>query len=266
MLDKQQLLKMAEDPRFIQGIYNYCDRWCERCGLTRRCLNYAMERESFPDPDSRDATNKKFWDGLHDSLGLTIELLKDFCTEGGIDLDSADAEEQRTKHRARKESGRKNPLVEAAREYSIMAAEWFAQSEDLFKEKQTALTQEDELGIGEPELSVIDVLNAVDVIRWYQDQIRVKLMRALDGEGLEEEMKWEEEMNEFPRDSDGSAKVALIAIDRSIGAWGELRRQLGEEAERITDILLHLSELRTHIENRFPRARSFVRPGFDQDM
>ncbi len=29
---------------FIPGIYNYCDRWCERCPFTDRCMNYAMEK------------------------------------------------------------------------------------------------------------------------------------------------------------------------------------------------------------------------------
>ncbi len=30
-MEKERLKMLAEDPRFIQSIYNYCDRWCERC-------------------------------------------------------------------------------------------------------------------------------------------------------------------------------------------------------------------------------------------
>jgi hypothetical protein len=30
MVDKDRLKKLAADERFIAGIYNYCDRWCER--------------------------------------------------------------------------------------------------------------------------------------------------------------------------------------------------------------------------------------------
>jgi glutaredoxin len=266
MLDKRDLLKMAENPQFIPGIYNYCDRWCEHCGFTRRCLNYAMEEEAFPDQESRDATNEKFWDGLHDSFGLTIELLKDSCKERGIELEAVDAEKQLAKHKELKEKRKRNPLVEAASAYSRMVADWLARSKDLFEKKQTTLTKEDELGIGKPELAAVDILNAVDVIRWYQDQIQFKLMRALGGEELEEGIEEERETNEFPRDSDGSAKVALIGIDRSIGAWGRLQRKLGEEGSGILEILVHLSKLRTEVENHFPRARTFVRPGFDQDL
>src|SRR5687767_12773140 len=30
---------------FIVGVYNYCDRWCERCPLTSRCRLFADEAE-----------------------------------------------------------------------------------------------------------------------------------------------------------------------------------------------------------------------------
>lgn len=55
----------AEDSRFIEGIYNYCDRWCERCPFASRCLNYAqlqmMEDERGFDPTERDVENAAFW-------------------------------------------------------------------------------------------------------------------------------------------------------------------------------------------------------------
>ena len=44
-MNSDDLLDMAGNPRFISGIYNYCDRWCERCAFTDRCLTYASSRE-----------------------------------------------------------------------------------------------------------------------------------------------------------------------------------------------------------------------------
>ena len=40
----------ARDPKLIPGIYNYCDRWCERCPFTSRCMVYAMGEEDRDDP------------------------------------------------------------------------------------------------------------------------------------------------------------------------------------------------------------------------
>src|SRR5881409_1132438 len=87
-----QLRKLAADPRFIPGIYNYCDRWCERCPLSHRCLNYAMEKaEDDSDPAARDLANKKFWTKLHASFQLTMQMVQEDAQRLGIDLKAPDA-------------------------------------------------------------------------------------------------------------------------------------------------------------------------------
>jgi hypothetical protein len=67
-------------------------------------------------------------------------------------------------------------------------------------------------------------------------------------------------------DSNGKAKVALIAIDRSIAAWGRLSLLLPEKAGGIMPTLSHLEALRRHTEQTFPHARDFIRPGFDEAL
>jgi hypothetical protein len=65
------------------------------------------------------------------------------------------------------------------------------------------------------------------------------------------------------KDSDGSAKVSLIGIDRSLASWGILLQHFPEEENTILDMLAHLEKLRKSVEKEFPDARSFKRPGFD---
>jgi hypothetical protein len=72
------------------------------------------------------------------------------------------------------------------------------------------------------------------------------------------------EKDPIQNDSNGKAKVALIAIDRSIAAWGKLSLLLSEKAGGIMPILSHLEALRRHTEQTFPHARDFIRPGFDE--
>jgi len=43
-MKKRDIDKLAGNPDFISGIYNYCDRWCERCVMTARCVVFAMEQ------------------------------------------------------------------------------------------------------------------------------------------------------------------------------------------------------------------------------
>ena len=66
---RRHLKELAADPRFIAGVYNYCDRWCERCPLTSRCLVYAMEQTEGPeDPAARDIRNRAFWRRIEEIL------------------------------------------------------------------------------------------------------------------------------------------------------------------------------------------------------
>jgi hypothetical protein len=87
-MKRKSLLRMAQDPKFISGIYNYCDRWCERCSLSDRCLIHAMERtEEASDPAGRDLDNQKFWDKLQWNFTETLEMVRADAKERGIDLD-----------------------------------------------------------------------------------------------------------------------------------------------------------------------------------
>src|SRR3990170_91122 len=92
MMGPEEIKDLAEDPRFIPGIYNYCDRWCERCPFTARCLTFALEQRQGGGPETRDPSNAAFWDRLHETFQATLELLKDLAEREGIDLDSVEPE------------------------------------------------------------------------------------------------------------------------------------------------------------------------------
>jgi hypothetical protein len=261
-MDKKDILRMANDPRFISGIYNYCDRWCERCVFTSRCLTYAMEKEDFEDIEARDLNNKAFWDKLQLIFQQTIEMIKELAMESGIDLNSLDMESTDEEFSQRQDKAKDHELSLSARYYSKIVDRWFESGYPLLEQRQNELNTILELGISgaEPYTVADEIIDSVEVIRWYQHQIYVKLMRALRGDELAD---IQEEDNALQKDSDGSALVALIAIDRSIGAWGRLQDHFPEKTNSILDILLHLDRLRRKIEQVFPDARNFKRPGFD---
>ncbi|HCX74562.1 MAG TPA: hypothetical protein DHU93_03165, partial [Algoriphagus sp.] len=74
------------DSNFIPGIYNWCDRWCERCSFTSRCRVYEKtENTSNSEPE-------EFWENLSQSFQETIDLLKNTAEEFGINLDEIEEE------------------------------------------------------------------------------------------------------------------------------------------------------------------------------
>ena len=233
---RRTLTELANNPDLISGIYNYCDRWCERCPLTSRCLVYATEQEDEYSPENRDVHNEAFWKKLESIVQETREMIDEWARNAGVDLSAPTAEDE-SRHQRKRQLVDNHPLAKSGKNYANAASDWFRQL--------------DEPGGADTE-------DAREVIQWYQYQIAVKTMRALSGR--REEL---EEDSELPKDSDGSVKVALIGIDRSIAAWRLMQLSLPDRADSIVPLILQLERLRIRLEHGFPNARRFLRPGFD---
>jgi hypothetical protein len=249
---------------YIDGIFNYCDRWCERCAFTERCRQYEMEQAAFSTPESRDVDNAEFWEALSGVFEQTRQMLYDSAAEHGIDLNAIELGDDTSQRRL--EQVWHSTLSRLGQDYAGEVDTWFKAHERLFAECEQALNQRlrMELDGDQPEAEAVALADAAEVIQWYQYQIAVKLMRALTDEGdAEEEADDDDARATHEYDRDGSAKVALIGIDRSLAAWTVLRQSLADESDTILDILLRLSRLRVAAERAFPDARAFVRPGFD---
>jgi len=234
------LTELANNPDLISGVYNYCDRWCERCPLTSRCLVYATEQEDNDSPHNRDIRNEAFWRKLTAIFHETRELIVAWAQEAGVDL-NAITENDDTRHKRKRQLVDNHPLTKAGKKYANAASDWFREFD------QT--------------MELCDLEDAREVIQWYQYQIAVKTMRALSGR--KEELEEDPEIMDFPKDSDGSAKVALIGIDRSMAAWRMMQLSLPDRVESIVPLILQLERLRLRVEKSFPQAREFIRPGFD---
>ncbi|MCK5104759.1 MAG: hypothetical protein KAR17_18175 [Cyclobacteriaceae bacterium] len=259
-MKKEDLINLVNRPEMISGIYNYCDRWCERCSFTSRCANYAISEQNQSEQKS-DPENKAFWDELHNVFQLTLEMVKDSAEEFGIDLDAVDLGNYEEDRKKLEELTMAHNCVRWSKDYITYVNDWFDSAKDLIEEKGEEWESKALLGM--PESNIIKETNnlndIIDVLRWYQYQIHVKLRRAIHGK-LEEV---DEPDDEFPKDSDGSAKVALIGIDRSIAAWGKMLSFFPDNEDETFKNLVLLEKLRKITEKEIPNARSFHRAGFD---
>ncbi len=263
---RRKLRDLAGDPRFISGVYNYCDRWCERCPLTSRCLVFATEREDDAgDPASRDINNQAFWRRLEGIFREANEMLEEMMKEHGIKIDPEDLAAEAVEEERRHRETWSHPCAVAASAYAKSVTAWIETASPLFQERAKALESQHRMGLpgADPEGDALRLQDAAEVIQWYQHQIAVKLMRAIRSAGREEERDDDMDIALQCSDADGSAKVALLGIDRSVAAWAELLRQMPDEQDRILPLLASLGRLRRDLETIFPRARAFLRPGFD---
>jgi hypothetical protein len=250
-----RLKDLADNHNFIDGIYNYCDRWCERCHFTTRCAVYAAEAD---DPDiggaSRDINNSAFWQKLSSIFAETREMISEWAEKNGVDISEEALAPVEVELRKQRGLSRNHPLARAAEKYGFDVQKWF---ENEFEQLHSNF---DDTGLMDTPESSADLSDYLDIIRWYQFFIAVKLTRGLMSRIDEDEYLAQDE----PRDADGSAKAALIGIDRSIGAWKIICDERLNSAETIRTFLFDLERLRSAAEREFPDARDFIRPGLDE--
>ncbi len=147
-MNKNQLKRLAENNNYIERIYNYCDRWCERCSFTSRCMNFALGEEEYADSETRDITNKKFWDKLSENFKAVFEMVQEMMAEEqGIDLDSDELESIEKEDKIKQKRIKNHFLSKAGMNYIEIVDSWFDYSEDLFKHKEDELQLHASCGI-----------------------------------------------------------------------------------------------------------------------
>ena len=245
---------MGAEPDLIPGIFNYCDRWCERCAYTSRCLQFQIESEEVKTGDALrdfDALNARFWEDMGEALVQAMRLIREMAAQQGIEQEDLDKETVfSAPHESFQRNAREHPCATAALVYSGMVNEWFAAVDECSEREESLLTNH--------PLSLDEHLQ---VIRHYQYFIYPKIVRAVEGRMNDSATT----QNEPESDAYGTAKVALIAIDRSLAAWSVLYVEYPAYEDKTLSILVHLDRLRRSIEVVFPAARAFIRPGFDSE-
>ena len=256
----------SQIPDFIPGIYNFCDRWCERCMFTHRCMSFMFEAEKedralYPTED-----NEQFWEEIENVLQATLRLVREIADDMGISTEGLEEAEPSASPNA----PQFQLLLEMAQDYGDQVAEWFVMFEEIHRQLVHSFQEQIRLGLPgakqSSEQTLSEIQEWVEVIRWYQHQIYVKFRRAVSSQNQEIEMAdfWTEEAPML-KDSEGSAKVALIAVDRSLAAWGKLSDFFPDHSDLILNLLVSLERIRNQGELLFPMARTFVRPGFDTE-
>ena len=252
------------NPAEIEGIYNYCDRWCERCGFTQRCGIY-KQGDKLPMEDV-DKKNRAFQERLSKNIDQANALLRNAAIDAGIDLEATQARiddhiRRSTEIQMKLEQ---HPLTALSMEYSIIGSHWLKTQPGMLDRLENLKTQLT-LGVETNDSAQREthlIKESLATIHWYLDFIHDKLSRALSGKFSA--LEWKDSSDERQRDHNGSAKIAIIAIDRSIEAWSGIFSILPAEEDHFLKVLSMLERLKKLLMAEFPLASSFLRPGFDQ--
>lgn len=260
-MNLDDLKKMSRDPDLIPGIYNYCDRWWERCYLSSRCLNYKMEMHENRSEASKDLRNKEFWDELSNIFALTFQMIEEIAEEQGIDLEVID-NEQVEYIRPNDPKVKSHPVNKAAEKYFESSTEWLDSYQDIFSVKSNEYNYLVENRI-KPDKNInklFELRDFYEIISWYHSMILVKSKRAVMS-SLDDH--WD--LDEIQNDMNGTAKVVLGCIERSLFAWNGIFQHMPEQEDIALKNLANLQKLKKTIHMQFPNAEKFIRPGFDEN-
>ena len=106
------------------------------------------------------------------------------------------------------------------------------------------------------------VRQALEIVGWDAYFIGAKVHRAFDGRDRFQHDDEDCDSDPVQNDWNGSAKVALISLERTEVAWRVIGDATGDnEASALADTA---GTLRRTVLDEFPKAMSFIRPGFDE--
>jgi hypothetical protein len=255
------LKKKVLGKKYISGIYNYCDRWCERCPLTSKCFLYAEDQKRL-EKHRRKGEDPYDWKiimkDVEENAKETAKLIQKIAREQGIDLENLPEEE----YESPDPTG--HPLYQRSQNYMDLAHKFL---ERLRKSIQA-------LGIELPErIEVIpssledvetlkEIVACYETISWYHTLISAKIYRALSSKM---EKNKDKELAEIGmHDANGSAKVAYLGIIRSLAALQKVYHWHEDLQDEALTLLVEAERLRRMIDKEFPGHRTFKRPGFDE--
>ena len=197
--------------------------------------------------EERDINNDAFWRRLAANFAEAQMMLQQTAKEFGIDLNAISTEQYAEHRKRQKELLDQEDLKKLANQYA-------KDSRQILEDKENWLI------FSAPEQQI--QAEMLSIIYWYQYFISAKSQRGLSGILDFDGNLDEEELTDSQSDANGSIKIALIAIERSMMAWTQLLAN--ENSKQIRPLISLLEKIKQTAEKKFPIARDFVRPGFDE--
>jgi hypothetical protein len=254
---------VAIEAEFIEDMHLFCDRWCTRCGMAAKCRVVMKETPgSFEPVQTADAAAGLF-QFLQVQFQKSARLWEARAVVCGADATAATATTAGTATVMIRPSRRshEHPLFVDAQRYAALVGEWFHAEEPWFVGRHKALEVHELAGMPHANFAeaMLEIRGTAESIGWYQFEIAAKLQRAVEAV----ECPIADSRDSTRPTVDGLAKAALVAIDRSIHAWLRLKRYRADIPDSIFPLLVQLDHLRRAVDDMFPEARFFVRPGLD---
>ena len=217
-LEVDQMLELATSGKFESGIYNFCDRWCEKCADTDKCYLFAEDefqngKKLLSGQVNEDEGN--WFKDIEHSFAVTERLIERKFAEQGIDIAEVLSEAKNIKSwDDHAEKRYKNaPGYKSARQYMKEIHDF------LNKFHENRLEYLPTLGM---EVDYSDIKDEIEVISWYCTMLPTKIWRYYYDEeavAMEKNCEFKELM---AADLPKTYSLVEKCLKQSLHAWENL--------------------------------------------
>jgi hypothetical protein len=226
---------------YIDFISAYCDRWCERCAFTARCSAFAVTAATAMCGDLREGLELALGVPQLAEPGSSPYEGRQFDDDVEEALAGADLDDSAEGAAARDERVSESSILRVSLAASTLSHDWLVTAQAQLLESADAVLTE-----------------ALEVARFDNALIHAKLHRALTGLDAAKHGDEDDDQPAGQEDWNGSAKVALISIERSAAAWLTIAQSTDDLTPRA--IAAQLRDHQGEVERAFPAAWAVVRP------
>jgi len=253
----------------ISGIYNYCDRWCEKCSYTNRCLLFKREAEmqirhilKEEKPNDLEVVAKDVSDNLEEVMDLFNQKADDtdfldydedddYEEEDDDDDEDFDKFLEEQERESDEQNKSFNPLIHL--------------SEEMFKELETYYNvvkknYPKEVGKYDTENPLIKNLQ---ILSGYIPQISVKIHMCFWGkkQTAKAKSKLSKEIEEGMLNV--SSRIAYVGIQNCLAVLNEILAKSKELENETRLFLFTLKMIKKMFVEEFPKGQTYKRPYFD---
>jgi len=243
---------MQEDKKsYIAGIYNYCDRWCEKCKYTSHCLLFTNESKIVTQEILKPGESLDIEKIFNMNFDNYQDALEDELFEG-----SSYDEESKCSEKDDESEINNHPLGKLTDELLLGSHLLIKRMDERYN--FYALSNKRRV-----DKNFNKLYEYFEIFVWFHSLIAAKVKRAVSSklEMLKDEDEDMVSIREY--DMNGSAKISIISLGKTIKALNKLFDKMPEFKDDISSLLVLAGEILNLTEKEFPDYNSFVRPGFD---
>jgi hypothetical protein len=226
----------------ISGIYNYCFRWCERCPFTDRCGNYQLLDEL--DEDHHRKEVQRVFRQVPKFFSDALSSLKRSCERANYDWAAIKFEVDKEEV-GPPEIGLRE-LDQLSRQFTVALLRWVGEYRNQVKPASWHDAQE--------------------VLQWYGALLSSKTHRAVNS--IEEpwpDMPADNSAEGITSDGNGTAKIALLAMARCLGALSVMLEEPAGFEEELLTFTLDILRMQQSLRHFYPYVNAFERVAFDEE-